>query len=222
MGMDASPIVYVVDDDVAILEAIRELVSTVGLQVEVFSNAADFLEVCTNDRAGCVILDVRLPNISGLEAQERLLANGIELPVIFVTGYGDVWTAVQAMKKGAFEFLEKPFSSQALLDKIHHAIERDQERRETQVRASEISDRLGSLTRRETDVLIRIGAGKSNKTTARELGVSVRTVEFHRSNLMRKLQATSRESLAEIAFDLLMADGRGKDRMVESRAANAN
>ncbi len=218
MSDQSGPTVFVVDDDEPTLREVRELVSSVGLPIESYTSALDLLDALDETRSGCIILDVRLPVISGLEAQERLIEKGVELPVIFVTAYGDVWTAVQAMKRGANDFLQKPFSSQELLDKIHNSIQWDRERREARLKAAEVTSRIHLLTPREMDVLIRIGAGKSNKSTARELNVSVRTIEFHRANLMRKLDLTSRESLAEIALTFLLTNGAPTGTRARARA----
>lgn len=199
---------YVVDDDDDIRRSVRDLVSSVGIGCETFGSAETFLRVDTERRPSAVILDVRLPGFGGLEIQENLLAKGAIAPVIFITAYGDVWTAVQAMKRGAFDFLEKPFSGQELLTSIQAALKYHAEQLEMKGRLEGLDELLRRLTPRELDILMHLAAGKSNKTAANELGLSVRTVEFHRANLMRKLHANSREAVTHVAFELLMAQLR--------------
>lgn len=199
---------HVVDDDDGVRQSIRALVSSVGIDCETYASADLFLQADTESRPSVVVLDVRLPGSSGLDIQEKLLARGAAVPVIFITAYGDVWTAVQAMKRGAFDFLEKPFSSQELLISIQAAIKYHAEQLETKRRLEGLDELLGRLTSRELDILMRLGAGQSNKAAAHELRLSVRTVEFHRANLMHKLHASSRESLTRIALELLLAQIR--------------
>lgn len=194
-----------VDDDDDTRQAIRDLVSSVGIGCKTYATAEAFLEVDTESRPSVVVLDVRLPGCGGLEIQEKLLLKDAVVPIVFITAYGDVWTAVQAMKHGAFDFLEKPFSGQELLSSVQAAIKIHAELLEAHKRREGLDELIRHLTPREVDILIRLGAGKSNKTTAAELGLSVRTVEFHRASLMRKLHTNSREAVIQVAHDLLRA-----------------
>ncbi|WP_316977027.1 response regulator transcription factor [Shumkonia mesophila] len=193
--------VFVVDDDEDIRESIRDLVVSVGINCKTYESADAFFRADTESGPSAVILDVRLPGIGGLEIQKTLVAKGATAPVIFVTGYGDVWTAVQAMKRGAFDFFEKPFSSQELLTRIQAAIGQHVEHLAEKSRLKDIDALLQGLTPRERDILERLGLGKSNKTIAAELAMSVRTVEFHRARMMQKLRARSREDLTRIAIE---------------------
>ncbi len=202
--------VYVVDDDQDVCNVISDLAASVRLSCETFLNPEDFLRTSTEEGPGVLVLDVRMPGISGLEVQEELIGRGASIPIIFLTGFGDVWTAVQAMRNGAFAFLEKPFSSQQLLINIQHAIKHHAQVLEAQKKTGELEVLLHNLTPREQDILIRLGMGKSNKAMAEELQLSVRTVEFHRANLTRKLQADSRESVSQIALQLLLLQPKGQ------------
>ncbi len=193
--------VFVVDDDEDIRESIRDLVVSVGINCKTYESADAFFRADTESGPSAVILDVRLPGIGGLEIQKTLVTKGATAPVIFVTGYGDVWTAVQAMKRGAFDFFEKPFSSQELLTRIQAAIGQHVEHLAEKSRLKDIDALLQGLTPRERDILERLGLGKSNKTIAAELAMSVRTVEFHRARMMQKLRARSREDLTRIAIE---------------------
>lgn len=193
--------VFVVDDDEDIRESIRDLVVSVAINCKTYESADAFFRADTESGPSAVILDVRLPGIGGLEIQKILVAKGAAAPIIFVTGYGDVWTAVQAMKRGAFDFFEKPFSSQELLTRIQAAIAQHAEQLAGKARLKDIDALLQGLTPRERDILERLGLGKSNKTIAAELTMSVRTVEFHRARMMQKLRARSREDLTRIAIE---------------------
>lgn len=196
---------YVVDQDEDDRQAIRALVSSVGIDCKTFETAESFMGVDTESRPSVVILEVRLPDSGGLEIQQNLLIKGAAAPMIFLTAYGDVWTAVQAMKHGAFDFLEKPFRGQELLTSVQGAIRHHTEILKTRKRKQELDALVQHLTPREVDVLIRLGAGKSNKIAADELGLSIRTIEFHRANLMHKLHANSRETVIQLAHELLRA-----------------
>ncbi len=193
--------VFVVDDEEDVRESIRDLVVSVGINCKTFESADAFMWADTESAPSVIILDVRLPGIGGLEIQKNLVAKGATAPVIFITGYGDVWTAVQAMKRGAFDFFEKPFSSQELLTRIQAAIAQDARQLAEKTRLTNLDAVLQCLTPRERDILDRLGLGKSNKTIATELSMSVRTVEFHRANMMQKLRAHSREELTRIAIE---------------------
>ena len=193
--MTAAPTVFVVDDDAAVRKSLRWLIESVSLQVETFGTAQEFLEASDPKRPGCLVLDVRLPGLSGLEVQEQLASRGVRLPTIVITGHGDVPMAVRAFKAGAIDFIEKPFSDQQLLDRIQQAIRQDGEARSQRLRHDEVAARVARLTPRERDVLERVVAGKSNKVMASELKVSAKTIETVRARLMRKMGA---ESVAEL------------------------
>jgi RNA polymerase sigma factor (sigma-70 family) len=190
--------VYIVDDDQAIRHAMELLMRSVGLDYEIFHSGDDFLTDHTNDRAGCLVLDIRMPGLGGLELQEKLNEMGSTLPVIFITGHGDVPMAVEAMQKGAVDFIQKPFRDQELLDRIGEALKTDQERRSAREEKAEVRDRIGKLTNREHQVLDLVVTGKPNKVIAYELGVSQRTVEIHRARVMEKMQAKSLADLVRM------------------------
>ncbi|MGI9203687.1 MAG: response regulator transcription factor [Woeseiaceae bacterium] len=187
--------VYIVDDDQAIRHAMELLMRSVGLDYEIFPSATDFLANHTNDRAGCLVLDIRMPGIGGLELQEKLNESGSTLPIIFITGHGDVPMAVDAMQKGAVDFIQKPFRDQELLDRISEALETDLERRTARQEKAEVLEKIGKLTNREREVFDLVVTGKPNKVIAYELGVSQRTIEIHRARVMEKMSA---RSLAEL------------------------
>ena len=193
--MSTGMTVFVVDDDAAVRDSLALLVQSVGLEVEIYPTAQDFLDAYRPDRPGCLITDIRMPGMSGLELQERLAADGVPIPVIVLTGHGDVPAAVRALKSGAVDFVEKPFNPQELLDLIHEANSRDVQRREVAVREAELGERLASLTPREREIMELVVAGKANKVIALDLCISERTVELHRGRIMRKMQA---RSLAEL------------------------
>lgn len=186
--------VYVVDDDDSVREAIRNLLRSVGLKVETFRTAQDFL---ANDRRGlgCLILDVRLPGASGLELQRQLIERDREIPIIFITGHGDIPMSVKAIKAGAVEFLTKPFRDQDLLDAVQQAIDRDRETRSREHEMSDLRERYASLTPREIEVMKHVVRGLINKQIASEMGVTESTVKMHRGQLMLKMKA---ESLADL------------------------
>lgn len=193
--------VFVVDDDEDVRQSIRDLVVSVGIDCKTYESGDTFSWADTETGPSAVVLDVRLPGIGGLEIQKNLVAKGATAPVIFITGYGDVWTAVQAMKLGAFDFFEKPFNSHELLTRIQAAITRHAEHLAEKTGREGLDALLNRLTPREMDILTGLGQGKSNKTIAAELQLSVRTVEFHRAHMMRKLHANSREDLTRIAIE---------------------
>ena len=195
----AEPTVFVVDDDAAVRQSFEWLVGSVGLRTETFESAQAFLMAYDPARPGCLVLDVRMPGMSGLELQERLLAEGITLPIIVVSGYGDVPTAVRVLKQGAVDFVEKPFSDQAMLDRIQASIEHDQRTREAQAERAGVRDSRASLTRRETEVMESVIAGSANKEIARALQISPKTVEVHRANVMQKMRADSLADLVRLA-----------------------
>jgi FixJ family two-component response regulator len=193
------PAIFVVDDDVSAREGIEDLLQSVGLRVMAFSSPLEFLEYERPDVPGCVILDVRLTSTSGLEFQKVLAEAGIDLPVIFVTGHGDIPMSVMAMKLGAIEFLTKPFREQSLLDAVNTGIEKDRQRREELKFVSELRRRFESLTPRERDVFALVVTGRPNKQLAVELGLSEMTVKVHRSQITKKMKATSIVELVRMA-----------------------
>lgn len=195
---NTQPTVFIVDDDAAIRFAMAALMDSVNLQHEIFDSADDFLEKVTEQRPGCLVLDIRMPGLGGLELQEELIKRGNTLPIIFITGHGDVPMAVDAMQKGAVDFIQKPFRDQDLLDRIREAIATDEQRREEQQAHSEIQTRLAKLTKREREVFELVVTGKPNKVIAYELGVSQRTVEIHRARVMEKMEARSLADLVKM------------------------
>ena len=201
-GSAATPIVFVVDDDVSVRESLRDLLESVSLRVEVFESADTFLASRLPDVASCLVLDVRLPGRSGLEFQAELTRAGISLPIIFITGHGDIPMSVRAMKSGAVEFLTKPFRDQDLLEAVRAAIERDRARREQDSSIAALKARFGSLTAREKEVIGYVSAGFLNKQIAAEMGISEVTVKVHRRNIMQKMNARSLAELVRMA-DLL-------------------
>jgi FixJ family two-component response regulator len=192
--------VFVVDDDTSVLESIAFLLRTVGIRAETYVSAGEFLDAFDPTAAGCLVLDVRMPGMSGLELQEKLLTMGSSLPIIFLTAHGDVPTAVRAVKSGAVDFIQKPFHDQELVDKIHRALESNARARAAAAARSEVAGRIDSLTPRERQVMEAIIAGKANKVIAGDLGVSQRTVEIHRKHVMEKLAADSLAHLVQMVM----------------------
>jgi len=194
--------VVVIDDDASVRKALDNLFRSVGLEVELFSSPQEFLQSERPDRPGCIVLDVRFPGRSGLDMQREISAANTPLPIIFITGYGDIPMSVRAMKAGAVEFLTKPFRDQDLLDAVGVALEKDRVRRANEVRLSELRTRFQTLTARERQVLSLVIAGRLNKQIAGELGVSEMTVKMHRRQVMRKMQATGLAQLVRLADQL--------------------
>jgi len=192
--------VFVVDDDRAVRESLALLVQSVGLEVETFSGAGEFLDAYQPDRRGCLITDIRMPGMSGLELQERLTEEGYHIPVIVLTGFGDVPAAVRALKGGAVDFVEKPFNPQALLDLVQQALVREAELREQADREANLAEHMALLTPREREVMALVVAGKANKVIAIDLSISERTVELHRGRIMKKMQARSLAELMRIVL----------------------
>jgi FixJ family two-component response regulator len=198
--MSRSQTVFVVDDDHSVRESIRELVGSVRLPVETFANAQEFLGALNGGRPGCVVLDLRMPGMSGLDLQQHLIAKSIAMPVIMVSGYGDVASVVHAMKAGAMDFIEKPFSRQLLLDRIHRALETDEKNCVAQARRAELAARCARLTPREAEVMDHVVAGKTNKAIAAELGLCEKTVEVHRAHMMGKMRVQSLAELVRVSI----------------------
>lgn len=192
-------IVFVVDDEAAARSAMESLLQSVGLRVETFGSAAEFLGRRAPDGPCCLVLDVRMPGMSGIELQRSLTQSGVNTPIIFITGHGDIPMSVEAMKAGAMEFLTKPFRGQELLDAIHKALERSKASREGYARLADLHRRVDALTSREREVMERVVAGLLNKQIAAELGTSERTIKIHRANLMRKMGAESLPELVRLA-----------------------
>jgi FixJ family two-component response regulator len=196
---EAAPVVSVVDDDPSVRRAIKRLVESVGLQVELFGSAQEFLRSKRPNAPSCLVLDVRLPGISGLDFQRELADANIHIPIIFITAHGDIPMTVRAMKAGAVEFLTKPFRDQDLLDAIHLALERDHTRRLREEEVAKLRDRYESLTPREREVLPWVVAGLVSKQIADAIGATEATVKVHRSQLMRKMGASSLADLVRMA-----------------------
>jgi FixJ family two-component response regulator len=198
----AERVVFVIDDDVAMRETLSSLFRSVGLRVELFGSAREFTQFEMPDAASCLVLDIRLPGVSGLDFQAELAESDIRIPIIFMTGHGDIPMSVQAMKAGAVDFLTKPFRDQDMLDAVSRALERDHKRRDAEKVVAELRVRFDSLTSREKEVIALVVDGLMNKQIAAKLGVSEITVKVHRVNMMRKMRARSVIELLGMA-DLL-------------------
>jgi FixJ family two-component response regulator len=203
---NTEPIVFVVDDDLSVREALSSLIRSVGLRVETFTSAQEFLVYQRPDVAACLVLDVRMPGLSGLDLQRQLTSAGEWIPIIFITGHGDIPMTVGAMKAGAAEFLPKPFRDQDLLDAVRQAHERDQVTRQQRTGIAEIWRRYDTLTSREREVIVLTVRGMLNKQIGAELGIAETTIKVHRHNIMQKMGATSLPALVRMVEKLGLTD----------------
>lgn len=199
MQTSETAIVHVVDDDASLRDALAGLFETVGLDTRTYATAGDFLAATLADRPGCIVIDVRLPDMNGLDFQGRLVELGIRLPVVMITGYGNIPMSVRAMKRGAVDFLAKPFHDQDMLDAVMAAIERDRERRSSDNDVAKLQQRFDTLSAREQQVMLLVTAGKMNKQVAGDLGISVITAKIHRGAAMRKMEARTLADLVRMA-----------------------
>jgi len=194
----SEPTVFIVDDDPSVLKGLSRLMESVKLKIEAYSSAQEFLDNYNPVQPGCLLIDMRMPGISGLELQEILQSRNILIPTIIITGYGEVTDAVQAMKKGAIDFIEKPFKGQYLLNQVHKAIAKDAQIRKKQAQQQVVLASLALLTPREREVMDLVITGKANKVIALELGLSMKTVEFHRAHMMKKMKVDSVAELVDL------------------------
>jgi two-component system response regulator FixJ len=208
--MQPEPVIYVIDDDEAVRQSLEFLLKTEGLTVRSFDSAKGFLEVLPEIGAGCIITDVRMPEITGIDLLRRIKELGVDVPVIVITGHGDIALAVEAMKIGAIDFLEKPFDDDALLDAVRGSLSHTADAAQRNAELTEIHDRLAALSNRERQVLEGLVAGKANKVIAFDLGISPRTVEIYRANLMTKMAANSLSDLVRMAMMAGILEDAGK------------
>jgi FixJ family two-component response regulator len=201
-------VIFVVDDDPSVRDALEDLLSTAGLEVRTFASTQEFLQSTKPDTPGCLVLDLKMPGMSGLDFQRELIEAKSPLPIIFITGHGDVATSVQAMKAGAIEFLTKPFLDRDLLDAIQRGLEIDRERRRATAAVQELRERFGALTERQREIMALVVSGRANKQIAAELDLSEITVKVHRGRVMRQMQATSLAELVRMADKLGISAGK--------------
>ncbi len=199
--MDKQDTVFVVDDDEGIREGLGLLLETVGQPYESYSSAIEFLDAYDASKGGCLVLDIRMPQMSGLELQEKLNEQGSLLPIIFITGHGDIQMAVEAMRRGALDFIRKPFREQDLLDRINEALAFDAGKRKNIAERQQLVDKVAALSKREHEVFHRVANGEMNKVIAQDLGISARTVEVHRSQVMKKLGVRTLAQLVRIKIE---------------------
>jgi two-component system, LuxR family, response regulator FixJ len=199
---NARATIFIVDDDLAVRDALKLLLRSVGQAVETYGSAQEFLDAYSEDRPGCLVLDIRMPGMSGLELQQKLNEKHSILPIIFITGHGDVPMAVEAMQAGAVDFIQKPFRDQDLIDRINQALEKDSNNRAALGERNDIRKRLETLTPREREVLDLVVHGKANKVIAGDLKLSQRTVEIHRARVMEKMQASSLAHLVRMVLEV--------------------
>lgn len=206
--MNKGQVVHVVDDDETVRDSLRFLLKSLRFNVRTYASAREFLDTSEHITSGCLVLDVRMPDISGLQLQELLAQRQLRIPIIMITGHGDVPMAVRAMKAGAFDFLAKPFNDDDLLERVQQALAVDARHREVEARQREATERLGRLTVREREVLDRVLDGKSSKTLAEQLGISIKTVEVHRSHIMEKMAARSVAELVALCHEAGLPTGK--------------
>jgi len=197
-----SQTVYIIDDDQSIVDSLLILLSSEGLEAKAFTSAKAFLKICEPSMRGCILLDIRMPEMSGIELQTWLLENAVNIPIIFLTGSGDIPLSSQAFRSGALDFLEKPFDIEKLLERIHEAFTRDSEQWHNHYRKNLLKESCARLTPREREILKWVSAGYSSKEIAKVIGISNRTIEVHRSHIMEKLKAKSLAELISIAMEL--------------------
>jgi len=196
---EEKPVIFIVDDDPSVRSLLCKLIRSVGLQAEAFASSGEFLAQPPPSGPACLVLDVRMPGLSGLDLQERLVQLGLDIPIIFITGFGNVPQSVRAMKAGAVDFLQKPFENQALLDAVNRALDRDRSARLSQDKLHEIEARIATLTPRECEVFDLVATGLANKQVADELGLSEKTVKIHRGHVMQKMNAPTFADLVRMA-----------------------
>ena len=207
--MTTSPTVFIVDDDPSVRKALQRLLTAVGIRVEVFAGAAEMLARAPAGEHGCILLDIKMPKVTGIELQRKLAVAGIDMPVIFLSAYADVRVAVRAMKDGALDVITKPFQEKALLDAVRKAIEVDEARRRSREDYLELMQRFDSLTAREQTVMVLVVTGKRNREIAQIIGTSVKTVKVHRAHATEKMQARSLPDLVRMADRLGLRAGPG-------------
>ena len=205
---EIEPIVYIVDDDLSVRRSTERLIRSAGLKVQTFTSAKEFLKNARFEGPACLVLDVRMPGLSGMDLQRELTQSGIHIPIIFITGHGDIPMSVRAMKAGAVEFLTKPFRSRGLLDAVRAAIERDRSAHKERSETGELLQRYEQLTPREREVMALVAAGLLNKQVAGELATTERTIKFHRGHIMQKMRAESLADLVRMAEKLGISSRR--------------